>query len=47
MASVHMLGEWDPHYIASVLAEIMSRETGRDVQITLTPKTPKTKEKEG
>lgn len=39
MASVHMLGEWDPHYIASVLAEILSRETGRDVQITLTPKT--------
>lgn len=35
---VHMRGEFDPHYIVNVLAEIWGREHGCELKITLTPK---------
>lgn len=49
MASLHMTEQFDPYYVTRVLAEIMSRESGQEVIITLTPKNPanRTKDQKG
>ena len=33
-------GIFDPHYIAEVLSDLLSRQRGREVKIVLTPKDP-------
>lgn len=36
--------EPDPHYIAKILSELLSRQYGYPVELVLTPKTPKSQE---